>query len=131
MGGWGRAGLGVWTQTTTYKIDFKKQEEASLVVQWLRICLPMQEIWLGPGPRRSHRLQGNKPVHRDCWAHAPRDRALRPVKPPQWEACIRPTREQPPLDEIRESSRTVMKTKYSQKINQKLINLKKRIYKKI
>ena len=71
----------------------------SLVVQWLRIRLPME------GARVRALVQENTTCHRaakpvrhyywacalepashNYWAHAPRARALQQEKPPQWEA---------------------------------------------
>ena len=66
-----------------------------LVVQWLRICLPMQGtrvralVWEDPTCRGA-----TKPVHHNYWAHVPqllKPACLEPVfrskeKPPQWEA---------------------------------------------
>ena len=60
---------------------------ASLVAQWLRICLPMQGtrvqvlVWEDPTCRGA-----TKPVRHYYGAHAPRARAPQQEKPPRWEA---------------------------------------------
>ena len=77
----------------------KNQCRTSLLVQWLRIRLPMQGtrvrtlVWEDPTCRRA-----TKPVHHNdwaCalepashnyWAHVPRARAPQQEKPPRWEA---------------------------------------------
>ena len=64
---------------------------APLVVQWLRICLPVQGT---PGLGGSHMPQGNQPVHHIYWASVPRVPALQKEKPPRWEAHAA-TRESP------------------------------------
>ena len=76
---------------------------ASLVAQWLRIRLPVQEtqvralVWEDPTCHGA-----TKPVRHNYWAcepqllslrattteaHMPRAHALQQEKPPQWEAC--------------------------------------------
>ena len=62
-------------------------KRTSLVVQWLRICLPMQGT-------RVRSLVGEDPTCRGAtkhlshnyWAHVPRAHAPQQEKPPQWEA---------------------------------------------
>ena len=77
----------------------KTQARASLVVQWLRIHLPMQgtrvQALVRQGPT-CHKA--TKPVSRNCWActlepvshdywaRVPRARAPQQEKPLQWEA---------------------------------------------
>ena len=72
----------------------------SLVVQWLRICLPMQGTWVWALVREDPTCHGaTKPVRcnywactleptsHNYWARTPRARAPQQEKPPQWEAC--------------------------------------------
>ena len=60
---------------------------ASLVAQWLRICLPMQStrvralVWEDPTCRRATR-----PVSHNCWACASGACAPQQERPQQWEA---------------------------------------------
>ena len=91
-----RIKINTW-KTNTYK--FKFTLGISLVVQWLRICLPMQETWVPPLVRKDltcHRA--TMPMHYNYWAwtlEAVRHsfwslpyRVCAPQeKPPQWEAC--------------------------------------------
>ena len=71
-----------------FKRSLKNSWRTSLVVQWLRIHLPMQETWVRSWSGRSHMMWGN-------WAHAPQllsPHALEHVlcnerKLLQWEAC--------------------------------------------
>ena len=62
------------------KIQIKKNRGASLVVQWLRICLPMQGtqvqalVWEDPTCCRAA-----KPMHHNYWACA-----LEPASPNYW-----------------------------------------------
>ena len=71
---------------------------ASLVAQWLRICLPMQEtrvralVWEDPTCRRA-----TGPVSHDCWACASGACAPQRERPRRWEVCalrwrVAPTR---------------------------------------
>ena len=81
----------------------------SLVVQWLRIRLPMQGTWVRSLDWEDPTCRGaTKSVRHNYWAHTrhnywsphalgptccnywarmPRARALQQEKPPQWEAC--------------------------------------------
>ena len=99
----------------TSRFTSKNAPLASLVVQWLRIRLPMQGTWvwsLVPGDPTCH--GATKPMCHNYWAcalepashnywacepqllsphdttteaHTPRARTLQQEKPPQWEAC--------------------------------------------
>ena len=87
------------------QIEMKKR--TSLVAQWLRICLPMQETWVRSlvwkTPHVAEQLspcttttEASEPRAREpqllslhattTEAHAPRAQALQQEKPPQWEA---------------------------------------------
>ena len=75
----------------------------SLVVQWLRICLPVQGTRVRALVREDPTYRrATKPVSHNYWArepqllsphattteaHVPRARAPQQEKPPQWEAC--------------------------------------------
>ena len=59
---------------------FKTEIRTSLVVQWLRIRLPMQETQVQSlAWEFSTRLRAAKPVHHDGWAHLPQ--LLKPARP--------------------------------------------------
>ena len=82
-----------------------------LLVQWMRIHLPMQGTWVWPlvqedstchraakpgTPILSPHSKAHEPQYwvrilqpssHNYWAHEPRAWALQPEKPPQWEAC--------------------------------------------
>ena len=94
----------LWWETSVFK---KQRLEASLVVQWLRIHLPMQGTWVRALVREDPTCHGaTKPVCHNYWAcaleptnhnywsprsttteaHTPRVRALPQEKPLQWEA---------------------------------------------
>ena len=88
---------------------------ASLVAQWLRICLPIQGtrvralVWEDPtccGATRS--------VSHNYWACASGACALQQERQRQWEARAR-DEEWPPLATTRESPCTETKTQHSQK----------------
>ena len=72
---------------------------ASLVAQWLRICLSMQGTWVwalvredptcrgaGKPVRHNYRACALEPTSHNYWAHMPRACALQQEKPSQWEA---------------------------------------------
>ena len=99
----------------------------SLVVQWLRICLPMQGTRVRDLVREDLTGHGaTKPVRHNYWACA-----LEPVSHNYWAhmpqllkpACLQPMlhnkrshrNEKPPLAATRESSHTATKTQRSQK----------------
>ena len=70
------------------KLDLKNSKcGASLVAQWLGICLPMQGTWVralvweDPTCRRATR-----PVSHNCWACASGACAQQQERPRQWEA---------------------------------------------
>ena len=48
------------------KHDFKKQIRASQVIQWLRICLPMQGTWIR---KDSTCHWATNPVYHNYWTH--------------------------------------------------------------
>ena len=87
---------------------------ASLVAQWLRICLPMQVtrvralVWEDPTCRGAVR-----PVSHNYWACASGACAPQQESPRQWEA--RAPQEWPPLAATRESPRIETKTQHSHK----------------
>ena len=90
---------------------------ASLVAQWLRICLPMQGTWVQSLVREDPTgHEATKPVHHNYWARAPRARAPQQEKPPQWEAHAPQQR----VAATRESPRTATKTQHSQKYINKI-----------
>ena len=61
--------------------------ETSLVVQWLRICLPVQGTWIQSLVQEDATYLGeSKPVRHNYWAHASKDHALQQEKPLQWVA---------------------------------------------
>ena len=71
--------------TSTFLLKIKKR--ASLVAQWLRVCLPMQEtrvralVWEGPTCRGA-----TGPVSNSCWACASGACAPQRERPQWWEA---------------------------------------------
>ena len=82
----------------------------SLVVQWLRIHLPMQGAWVQSLLLEdSTCCRSTKPAHSGACAR-------QWEKPPQWEAHT-PTWEQPLLTTARKSPHTEMKTQRNQKTN--------------
>ena len=87
----------------------------SLVVQWSRICLPVQETQvLSLVPKDSACHKATEPVCHHCWAHG-----LQPLKPTRSEATAASglctaTREQNPLMATRESPQAAMKTRCGQ-----------------
>ena len=82
------------------KIPSKWHWRTSLVVQWLRIRLPMQRTWLQALVQEDPTCHGaTKPVNHNYWARVPqllKPTRLEPMlhnKPPQWEASARQRRE--------------------------------------
>ena len=75
------------TYNTTVCENLKCTHRASLVAQWLRICLPMQRtrvralVWEDPTCRGATR-----PVSHSCWAYASGACAPQQERPRQWEA---------------------------------------------
>ena len=64
-----------------------KLTRASLVAQWLRVCLPMQGTRVQALVQKDPICCGAaKPVCHNYWARKPRARAPQQEKPPQWEA---------------------------------------------
>ena len=95
--------------------QIKKQTGASLVVQWLRICLPMQGtrvralVWEDPTCRGATR-----PVSHSYWACASGACAPKQERPHNERPAHR-DEEWPPLSATRESPRTETKTQHSHK----------------
>ena len=96
----------------------KINRETSLVLQWLRVCLPMQGTWVRSLVQQDSTCCGAaKPVCHNYWTCAlepsgcnywahmpqvlkavhPRACALQQEKPPQWEACAPQWRVAPTL----------------------------------
>ena len=112
----------------TLKWEFKVWSRASLVAQWLRIRLPMQETQVralvGEDPtcrgatkpvRHNYWACALEPTSHNYWAHVPqllkpvcpRARAPQQKKPPQWEVrALQPS--------TKESLCIATKTKHSQ-----------------
>ena len=88
---------------------------ASLVAQWLRICLPMQGTWVRALVWEDSTCRGaTGPVSHNYWACASGACALQQERP----HSERPTHcneEWPPLATTRESPHTEMKTQHSHK----------------
>ena len=81
------------TKTQHSQIKKKTYEGNSLVVQWLRICLPVQGTQIQSLVcKDSTRCGQTKPLHHNYWARVPATEPMRPTawtpqdKPPQWEA---------------------------------------------
>ena len=102
----------------------------SLVVQWIRICLPMQGTWVPSLIREDSTCRGTtKPRSHNYWAHAlepvshdcryPVPQLLKPACPRahalQREEPLQPGVRAPPLSATRETSLTATKTQRSQK----------------
>ena len=89
----------------------KGNRRTSLLAQWLRICLPMQGIWVRSLVWENPTCQGaTKPVHHNFWARMPRACAL------QQEAITkRSLSTATRLTPTRESPHTARKTQHSQK----------------
>ena len=97
------------------KSKIRSKKRASLVAQWLRVCLPMQGTWVRA------LVWGESHVPWSGWAREPQLLSLR-----VWSLCSttrgrdseRPAHrdeEWSPLAATRESPRTEMKTQHSQK----------------
>ena len=80
----------------------------SLVVQWIRICLPMKETCVQSLVQEDYTCHGaTRPMCHNYWAQAlepencnyracmARACALQQEKPLQWEACTPPTKSRP------------------------------------
>ena len=114
-------------QKTSYRIlrpelFLKDCQGASLVAQWLRICLPIQGrwaralVWEDPTWHGATKLVRHnywacalEPVSHNYWAHVPQL-----LKPARLEPVLR-NKEQPPLTATRESLHAATKTQRSQK----------------
>ena len=94
-----------------FYLDIKcSSTRTSLVVQWLRICLPMQgtsedPTWCG----------ATGSMHQNCQALKPRACALQQEKPPHWKAWPPQRRIAPLLAAAIKSPSTGMKAQHSQK----------------
>ena len=89
---------------------WKVREKTSLIVQWIRIRLPMQGTWVQSLVQEDSTCFGAiKPVHHICWPHVPHVR-----KPQRLELVLHQrsrcnekpvhhTEEQPPLTSTSES----------------------------
>ena len=65
----------------------KGKYRASLVAQWLRVCLPKQGTWVRALVWEDPTCRGaTKPVSHNYWACASRVRAPQQERPRQWEA---------------------------------------------
>ena len=97
-------------------INVKKKDRASLVAQWLRICLLVQGtrvralVWEDP---TCHGATG--PVSHSCWACASGACAPQQERPRYCERPAHRDEEWPPLAATRESPRTETKTQHSHK----------------
>ena len=84
--------LGRWHSQGIYQaVKKKKCCGTSLVVQWLRIRLAMQETWVQSliGELGSHRHGATKPEHHDSWAHSPQlESPCTTRKDPAWRSEI-------------------------------------------
>ena len=117
------------------KTLFKNDPGTSLVVQWLRIRLPIQGTWVRALVWEDPTCRGaTKPVHHNYWvcaldleSHNYRARVPQLLKPTRLEPVLcnkrshcneKPVhcnKEQPPLAATRESPRAATKTHHSQK----------------
>ena len=103
--------LHFWNLQPAHLTGIKALHVASLVVQWLRICLPMQGtrvralVWEDPTCRGAA-----GPVSHNYWACASGACA------PQQERPAHRDEERPPLAATRESPRTETKTQHCQKL---------------
>ena len=68
--------------STLFTERSKAAAGTSQAVWWIRICLPMQETWLIPGPERLHVQGSNKAQEPNTVACAPRAGAPQQEKPP-------------------------------------------------
>ena len=94
-----------------FYLDIKcPSTRTSLVVQWLRICLPMQGTSKDP---TCYGATGS--MHQNCQALMPRACALQQEKPPHWKAWPPQRRTAPLLAAARKSPSTAMKAQHSQK----------------
>ena len=95
------------------KHDKKKWRRTSLVVQWWRIHLPVQGIWVKSLFRDDSMGWGaTKPVYHNYWACTPGACALQQGKSLQREACA-PQLEWPMLGATRERLRAAAKTQHT------------------
>ena len=90
-------------------------QETLLMVQWSRICPPVQGTWVRSLVQKDLTChQTTKPVHRNSWACA-----LEPVlcnrRSHHNEKPCTTTRGWPPLSATKESPRATKKTQHSQK----------------
>ena len=88
---------------------------ASLVTQWLRVCLPMQGTWVRALVWEDPTCRGaTRPMCHKYWACASGACAPQQERPRQWEACA-PWWRVALLATTRESPRTATKTQHRQK----------------
>ena len=99
-----------------------EKEGTSLVVQWLRIRLPMQGTRVQDLVREDPTCcRATKPGHHNYWAHVPqllKPARLEPVLRNKTSHCNKPMpahRNKPPLTTTRESPHAATKTQCSQK----------------
>ena len=88
----------------------------SLVVQWLRIHLPVQRTQVRSLTWEDsicHRA--TEPMCRNCWAGVPGACSLQQERPSQWEASAPQPKSSSPHTATRESPRAATKTRCSQK----------------
>ena len=87
QGSEGAGGRGTHVKNNSGDPDSSKLFRTSLVVQWLRIHLPMQGTRVWALIREDPTCRGaTKPVHHNFWSSLPRARAPQQEKPLQWEA---------------------------------------------
>ena len=96
---WRRDGLAQRGASIIKALSIISHLGTSLVVQWIRICLPMQETWVWSLVQEDSTCHGaTMPVSHSYWPCAPRPRShnywsLSPrahaphKKPQKWEAC--------------------------------------------
>lgn len=80
---------GKHTVSTQQKVWSKREAPAgSLVVQWIRVLLPVQLTLAWPLVRGDPTCQGAKPTSPSYWAGAPRAHTLQQEEPAQWETQV-------------------------------------------
>ena len=98
------------------KGSLKMTNRASLVAQWLRICLPMQGTRVQGLVREDPTCRGaTGPVSHSYWACASLEPVLRNKRGRDSERAAHRDEEWPPLAATRESPRTETKTQHSHK----------------
>ena len=114
----GAANLTIYMKSSYFEIKIKCWQ-TSLLVQWLRICLPMQGIRVQFLVQDDSTCLGEaKPMYHNYWAcEHPRACALQQEKAPQWETCTPQLDRSSCLPQLARSPRAVTTTQCSQKIN--------------